>query len=75
MDQGGALTAGGIIAGIVTFRIPGAGLELPIAIHRPGRDPYYMSCTQCADTQWLGKGQPCRGCRPRADEPPVSPLD
>ena len=68
MDQGSVLTEGGIIAGLVTFRLPD-GLALPIAVHHPDRPTYYPSCWRCADSGHVSRTQRCPSCRPLEQDP------
>ena len=61
MDES-VLTPGGIIAGVVGFRMPG-GPVYPIAIHRPERPAYHPSCWRCADSGRIGPTEWCTACK------------
>lgn len=62
MEPGGVLTEGGVIVGVVHFRLP-TGRPLPIAIHYPDGRTHHVSCGRCADTRKVN-GATCTACRP-----------
>lgn len=59
---------GGIVVGIVGFRMPD-GSTLSVLNHHPNGWIEPVLCTRCEDTRRVGKRQ-CKACRPA---PPVVP--
>jgi hypothetical protein len=56
------LCEGGVIVGLVAFRMPDSGLALPLEVHYPDGRVHYVTCRRCADSGRIGPKEPCLAC-------------
>lgn len=53
---------GGIVVGLVAFRLP-SGHVLPLAVHYPNGRVHQIACQRCGDSEKF-EGARCPSCRP-----------